>query len=230
MKLKELLNGFKYRLEMGSLDTDVSDIIYDSRKIKKGCIFVCLIGSKIDAHKFSEDAVKKGANVIVASREIKVDNCTVIKVNDTRYAMACMSAAYFSYPAKRLKTVGITGTKGKTTTTAMVKNILETAGVKTGTIGTLGVLYGDKVIKTNNTTPESYDVQKYLFDMVNDGCKAAILEASSLGLKWHRVGGFVFDYGVFTNFSSDHIGEDEQAMKNIEFAKACCSKAAKQVL
>ncbi len=221
MKLNELLVDFAYTVEKGNTDIDITDIIYDSRKIKAGCVFVCIVGSAIDSHEFARDAVRNGAVAVVASRDIEIENCTVIKVNNTRYAMACMSAAFFSNPAKKLSTIAITGTKGKTTTTAMIRSILENSGIKTGTIGTLGVIYNDKIIKTNNTTPESYDIQMYLRDMVDSGCKAVVIEASSLGLKWHRTSGFTYDYGVFTNFSLDHIAEDEHA--SLEEYKQCKS-------
>ncbi len=221
MKLSKLLDDFSYTVEKGNTDIDITDIIYDSRKIKAGCVFVCIVGSAIDSHSFAADAVKNGAVAVVASKDIDVDNCTVIKVNNTRYAMACMSAAFFSHPARELTTIGITGTKGKTTTTSMVRSILQSAGIKTGSIGTLGVMYDDKVIKTNNTTPESYDIQMYLRDMVNSGCKAVAIEASSLGLKWHRTSGFCYDYGIFTNFSLDHIADNEHA--SLEEYKQCKS-------
>lgn len=221
MKLKDLLKGFDYKIKSGETDIEISDIIYDSRKVKPNCVFVCIVGSAVDSHKFASEAAKNGAVAIVASKEIDVKGCTVVNVNNTRYAMACMSAIYFGNPADKMTTIGITGTKGKTTTTGMIKSILEDANIKTGTIGTLGVIYDGKIIKTNNTTPESYEIQKYLKDMLNAGCKAVVLEVSSLGLKWHRTSGFVYDYGVFTNFSKDHIAEDEHA--SLEEYKQCKS-------
>ncbi len=221
MKLSSLLKEFSYTIEKGSTDIEVSDIIYDSRKIKPNCVFVCIVGSAIDSHRFAAEAVKKGAVAVVASKDIDVENCTLIKVNNTRYAMACMSAAFFEHPARSMTTIGITGTKGKTTTTSMIRSILENAGIKTGTIGTLGVVYSDKTIKTNNTTPESYDIQMYLRAMLDQGCKAVVIEASSLGLKWHRTSGFMYDYAVFTNFSLDHIADNEHA--SLEEYKQCKS-------
>lgn len=219
MKLSKLLSEFRYETTDGNIDIDVTDIIYDSRKVIKGCVFVCLVGAEVDGHMFAEQAVKNGAVAVIVSKTVEINNCTVITVNDTRYALACMSSVFFGNPSKRLKTVGITGTKGKTTTTMMLKSILEADGIKTGMIGTLGVQYGDEMIKTNNTTPESYDMQKYLKMMADDGCKVVVLEASSLGLKWHRCSGMTFDYGVFTNFSPDHIAENEHA--SLEEYKSC---------
>lgn len=207
MKLEQLLTRINYTVLSGNTDADITDVIYDSRKVIKGCAFVCLVGSAADGHKFAADAVKKGAAALIVSRDdITAEGVAVIKVDDTRKALAFMSAEYFDNPADTLKTIGITGTKGKTTTAAMIRSVLEKGGIKTGIIGTLGILYGDKVIKTANTTPESYEIQKALRDMINDGCKCCVMEASSLGIKWHRTDGFIFDYGIFTNFSHDHIG------------------------
>ena len=137
------------------------------------------------------------------------EDVTVIQVEDTRYAMAFISAAWFGHPAEKLKTIGITGTKGKTTTTYMVKSILENAGYKVGLIGTIEAVIGEKHIPAANTTPESYMVQKYFHDMVEAGCDAVVMEVSSQGLMLHRTQGFVFDFGIFTNIEPDHIGPNE---------------------
>ena len=210
MKLSQLLNGIEFEITQGSVDTNVSDLIYDSRKVSEGTAFVCLKGYNVDGHKFASDAVRKGAAAVIVSDDIDVDeNVAVVKVRDTREALAYMSANLFGNPSKELTTIAITGTKGKTTTVAMIKRILECADIKCGTIGTLGIIIGDTSIKTDNTTPESYEVQKAMRDMVSAGCKAMIIEASSIGLKWHRVDAIEFDYGVFTNFSHDHIGGAE---------------------
>jgi len=127
----------------------------------------------------------------------------VIKVADTRYAMAFISAAYFGHPAEKLKTIGITGTKGKTTTTYMVKSILENAGYKVGLIGTIEAIIGEESIPASNTTPESYLVQEYFRKMVDAGCDCVVMEVSSQGLMLHRTQGFVFDYGIFTNIETN---------------------------
>ena len=211
MKLNEILKSIKHTLVQGSLDVEVTDIIYDSRKVTDGVAFVCLKGYNADGHKYASDAVAKGASVLFISDNVEIDdkNITIIKVDDTREALAYISADFFKNPSKELTTIAITGTKGKTTTVAMIKSILECAGIKCGTIGTLGIIIGDRLIKTDNTTPESYEVQKAMREMVNDGCKAMIIEASSIGLKWHRVDAIEFDYGLFTNFSHDHIGGAE---------------------
>ena len=134
------------------------------------------------------------------------DGVAVVKTGDTRLALALMSVERFGRPAEELMTVAITGTKGKTTTTAMIAEIFEQAGIRTGTIGTLGIVYGGKTYKTDNTTPESYEIQKAMRDMIDAGCRAMVIEASSIGLKHSRLAGMTFDAAVFTNFSDDHIG------------------------
>lgn len=225
MRLTDLLEGLVYTCS-GSTDVEISDLIYDSRKIRKGCAFVCLCGSKADGHDFARQAAESGAAAIVAQREVDAPGVPVVLVNDTRYVLAVLSAAWFGHPAEELRVVGITGTKGKTTTSHMIRSVLESAGIRTGLIGTIGTVVGEKVIQTENTTPESYDVQRYLRMMADDGCKAAVIEASSIGLRDHRVSGFTFDIGVFTNFSPDHIGGSEH--KTLEEYMACKSLLFRQ--
>lgn len=211
MKLKDLLKTVEYEFVSGNIEAEISDIVYDSRKISGGDLFVCLKGYNSDGHSYAAQAVEKGASAILISDDLDIDtkDLAVIKVKDTREALAYISAEFFGNPAGELKTIAITGTKGKTTTVAMIKRILECAGIKSGTIGTLGIIIGDKIIPTNNTTPESYEIQKAMRQMADEGCKAMIIEASSIGLKWHRVDAIDFDYGIFTNFSHDHIGGAE---------------------
>ena len=147
---------------------------------------------------------------MIVEKEVAVPaGIAVIRTADTRIALAHMSAAYFDYPAKKLTTIGITGTKGKTTTTYMIKSILENTGRKVGLIGTIETIIGDRVIPSDNTTPESYMIQKYFAEMVEAGCDCAVMEASSQGLMLHRMAGFTFDYGIFTNLEPDHIGGAE---------------------
>ena len=227
MKLSELLKQVPHRILQGDTETEITDVVYDSRKVEKGCLFVCLVGANVDSHQFADEAVAAGASALVVSKPIKAEGVAIVLVEDTRKALAFLSAAYFGHPAEQLTTIGLTGTKGKTTTSCMIKSILEKGGIKTGLIGTLGVLIGEETIKTNNTTPESYEVQKYLRQMVDSGCQCAVIEASSQGLKWHRTDGFIFDYGLFTNFSPDHIGKNEhQDLQEYLFCKSllfqCC--------
>ena len=161
MKLLELMQKCDYITDSGSLDVEIKDVIYDSRKVVPGCVFVALKGYNVDGHKFIPDAVERGAKaLVVEDKGIAYDGVTTIRVKDSRAALARMSVEYFGRPAEQLKTIAVTGTKGKTTTVAMIRSILETAGIKTGTIGTLGILIGDRIFKTNNTTPESYEIQQ----------------------------------------------------------------------
>ena len=211
MKLSKLLEKSNHTVLSGSTDIEINKLTYDSRKVEPGDVFVCLKGYNVDAHKFAQSAVDKGAAAIVLSDELDLSDVTVIKVDDTRKALAYMSAAFFDYPAKEMISIALTGTKGKTTTASMVQSILEHGGIKTATIGTLGIVIGGTIYKTNNTTPESFEIQQALRNMANEGCKAFVIEASSLGLKWHRTDAIDFDYGVFTNFSHDHIGDSEHA-------------------
>ena len=206
MKLEKLISKLNYSVVCGDTDIDISDVIYDSRKVSKGCLFVCLVGSAADGHKYAQAAADAGAAAIIVSKDTDISGAAVIKTDDTRKALAFISAEFFGNPADTLKTIGITGTKGKTTTAMMIRSILEKGGIKTGVIGTIGIMIGDKLIKTSNTTPESYEIQKAMRQMIDEGCKCVVMEASSLGLKWHRTDGFIFDYGIFTNFSHDHIG------------------------
>lgn len=209
MRLSKLIENLNIIKFVGNLNLEISDIVYDSRKVTKNSIFVCLKGHVLDGHEYIEDALKKGAVAIVSENDIKISTGTLIVVENTRKFLAEVSANFFGHPATKLKVIGLTGTKGKTTTSFMIKNILEQSGEKVGLIGTLGVVLSDKIIKTNNTTPESYDVQKHLKYMVDNGYSYCIIEASSIGLRDHRISGFIFDVGVFTNFSHDHIGDGE---------------------
>ena len=223
MKLSELLEQIRYTFVQGT-DTEICDLVYDSRKAAPGTAFVCLKGYTSDGHKFAASAVEKGASALIVSDSLDFDvpaEVAVVKVDDTRYALAMMSAALFGNPARELMTVAITGTKGKTTTTAMIAEIFEHAGIKTGTIGTLGIVYGGNTFKTDNTTPESYEIQKAMRDMLNAGCRAMVIEASSIGLKHHRLDGMTFDVGIFTNFSHDHVGGVEHKdMAEYQFCKS----------
>lgn len=210
MLLKQLIEDMDYEVLAGRVDIEVTTLVYDSRKVEKGSVFVCISGSVRDAHDFIPDVVAKGAAAVIVEKDVELqEGVTYIKVANSRLALACMSAAYFDHPARKLKTIGITGTKGKTTTTYMVKSILESAGIKTGLIGTIESIVGEKRIPSANTTPESYRVQKLFHEMVEAGLDAVVMEVSSQALMLHRVSGFTFDIGVFTNLEPDHIGENE---------------------
>lgn len=214
MKLTDLLCKVDYKCIQGDEDREIGRVVYDSRKIEEGCLFICIRGANFDGHDFAAQAVENGAAALVVSREVPEiadKNVTVIQVEDTRYAMAFISAAYFGYPAEKLRVIGVTGTKGKTTTTYMVKSILENAGYKVGLVGTIEVIIGKERIHAGNTTPESYALQEYFARMVEAGMDAVVMEVSSQGLMLHRTQGFVFDLGIFTNLEPDHIGPNEHA-------------------
>ena len=209
-KLSKLLENVNYELVKGSLDIDIADVKDDSRKIEENDLYIAKVGTTSNSHKFIPDAIKKGAKAIVIEQDVDIkEDVTVIKVNSSREAMAYISSAYFDHPAEKLITIGVTGTAGKTSTTTILKKMLEEAGNKVGLIGTIGAFIDKTKITLHNTTPENYEVQKLFSKMVDEGCKYAIMEVSSQGLKMHRVDGFTFNYAVFTNISNEHIGPNE---------------------
>lgn len=229
MQLTDLLKNISYECVHGNMEKDVYDVCYDSRKATNGSLFICIEGTNFDGHSVAKEVIEKGATVLVVSKEIEVEfdtEITVIKVKDTRYAMAFISAAWFGNPAEKLTVIGITGTKGKTTTTYMVKSILEHAGRKVGLVGTIESIIGEKRIPANNTTPESFILQSYFAQMVEAGCDTVVMEVSSQGLMMHRTQGFTFDIGIFTNLEADHIGPGEH--KDFEDYLRCKSLLFKQ--
>lgn len=236
--LAELLREIPYTVMCGSTDIRLNDVVFDSRKAGKENVFVCITGAVTDGHRYIESAIRQGCFVFVVEKDIVpemlkgqetlTDPLTIIKVEDTKKALAVMASALFKQPAKKLLTIGVTGTKGKTTTTFMIRDILERQGIKTGIIGTTGIYIGDKTIKTANTTPASYDIHRYFAMMSEEGCKACVMEVSSQALKLHRTYGIQFDYGIFTNLAPDHIGENEHAdyaeyvyCKSLLFRQCC---------
>lgn len=209
-KIRDLLENVKYEVLQGSVDGEITDLVYDSRKAVDGCMFICIKGAAVDGHQFAGPVADVGARCIVVEDNVDVrSDVTVVKVVDTRIALAEISAAFFDHPADKMKIIGITGTKGKTTTTYMIKSILENAGYKVGLIGTIEAVIGDKHIPASNTTPESYTIQSYFEEMVQEGIQVVVMEVSSQGLKMHRVDAIPFELGIFTNISPDHIGPNE---------------------
>ncbi len=229
MKCEDLLKGISYECIRGNLDGEVKEVVYDSRKISKDCLFICICGYNVDGHSFAAEAARKQARVIVVQKDVEIpkeSDVTVIKVEDTRYAMAFISAAYFGHPADRLKVIGITGTKGKTTTTYLIKSILEKAGYRVGLVGTIETIIGKRHIPACNTTPESFLLQQYFKEMEEEGCQIVVMEVASQGLKLHRTQGFTFEIGIFTNLEPDHIGPNEHA--DFEEYQACKGLLFKQ--
>ena len=210
MQLKELLKEIQYELLNGTLDIEVSQIDYDSRQVVEGSLFVCIPGAKVDGHTFIEQVINKGAKVIVVEKDVPYqEGVTYIQVEDARYALALLSCAFFDHPSRKMCVIGITGTKGKTTTSYMMESILKNANKKVGIIGTIGSLINGQLKKTKNTTPESFELQRLMNEMVEAGCEYCVMEVSSQGLMLNRVAGIEFDFGIFTNLSPDHIGENE---------------------
>ncbi len=226
MRLRKLFRNIEYNLHAGSDDVEIRSIAYDSRDVTEGTLFVCLRGEHADGHNFIEQAVKMGAAAIVCEnshvlsgqQEKALKDIVMLSVTDTRRALAYLSAAWFSYPADSMTMIGITGTKGKTTTAHMIKSILENDGFMVGMVGTLGAYIGDEKYPTKNTTPESYELHHLFYKMREAGCTHVVMEVSSQALKQHRTDGIIFDYGAFLNISPDHIGVGEHKDFNEYFA------------
>lgn len=217
MKLRHLVKDIEYELIQGSLDAEVITVENDSRNVTPGALFFCVTGAVFDGHGYVHEVAEKGASVIVVEKDVDLrekPSVTIIKVKSTRYAMGKICSAFYGEPSRKLTVIGITGTKGKTTITYMIKSMLEAAGHKTGLIGTIETVIGDKKIPAKNTTPESIVMQKTLWEMVENGLDSVVMEVSSQGLMLDRVAGIDFDYGIFTNLSEDHIGPNEH--KNFE--------------
>ena len=196
---------------------EFSSLSYDSRRAKAGDLFLCMKGSTMDSHDKIPELLEKGVRVFVVEKNLpdlpkemqdREDLC-IVQVENGRKALAELSAFYFSYPSKEMLMIGITGTKGKTTTASMVRAILTEAGYNCGLIGTTGIDYAGIHEESRNTTPESYTLQETFRKMKEKGCNAVVMEASSQGFKMHRTDGILFDYGIFTNIEEDHIGENE---------------------
>ncbi|MHB8061858.1 MAG: UDP-N-acetylmuramoyl-L-alanyl-D-glutamate--2,6-diaminopimelate ligase [Ruminiclostridium sp.] len=232
MRLRELVKELDIKRVQGSLDIDIDGIAYDSRKTRQGTLFVCVEGTVVDGHLYINDAIENGTKAFLVQKQVEVpEGITVIEIEDTRYGLACVSDAFFEHPSQKFNLIGITGTKGKTTTSYMVKAILEAANHKLGLIGTVANLIGDEVLYTSRTTPESFDLQSLFSDMVGKKVDSTVIEVSSQGLELHRVAKCDFDIGVFTNFSRDHIGPKEHATLEDYFnAKAKLFKMCKQAI
>lgn len=231
MLLAKLIEKLNYEVKQGELSVEVAGLTSDSRNVVNHGVFVAIVGAKSDGHDYLEHVIEKNVAAVIVQKGAKLpehisDNVTVIVTDNTRLALAYTAAAYYEYPAKQLFTIGITGTKGKTTTTYMVRQVLESVGIKTGLIGTIETIIGDEVIPAKNTTPESFVVQETFAKMVEQGCDCVVMEVSSQGLMLHRVAGFTFDYGIFTNIEPDHIGPNEH--KDFNDYLRCKSMLLKQ--
>lgn len=206
MKLSYLLKDLHYEKISGSLDYDIRGVAYDSRMISKDFVFVCICGFKSDGHNYVNEAINKGVAAVIIEKDVQVKaEVTVIKVADTRLALALISASYFNHPSDYMRLIGVTGTNGKTTTTYLVKSILEKNGYNTSILGTISNIIGGCVIEAKRTTPESYDLQKLFFEMKERGTDYCVMEVSSHSLELKRVEGCTFNVGIFTNLTRDHL-------------------------
>lgn len=206
MILKSLLKGLDYEVIRGNCESKVQNIRYDNRKIETGDVFVCIKGFKVDGHTFISDAIKRGASAVIVQEDIKIkEDITIIRVKDTRKALAIMSSNYFENPKDKLKIIGITGTNGKTTSAFIIKSILEKNGFMTGLIGTIANYIGNKKVDAVRTTPESYELHELFKDMVDSGVEYCVMEVSSHSLELDRVYGIQFEEGIFTNLTRDHL-------------------------
>ena len=217
MNLKAILIGIEGLKARGNLNINIPNITSDSREIKPGDLFVAIQGFEVDGHNFVKQATDAGAKAVLVneSRIKEVLNLippdvVLIAAPDTRTALAKCACNFYDNPSRKFQLIGVTGTKGKTTTTFMIKEILERQGIKTGLIGTIATYIGNKKLEdSDRTTPDSVKLQKFFAQMAEEGCKAVVMEVSSQSLKLHRVDGCDFNIGVFTNFSEDHISDKE---------------------
>ena len=217
MKLKEILVGIEGLKVKGDLDLEITNLDKDSRNIKENGLFIAIKGFDTDGHEYVDTAINSGAKAVILEEGVTAEfvkkipeEITVVIAKDTRYALAICSCNFYGNPSRKFKLIGVTGTKGKTTTTFMIKKVLEKAGKKVGLIGTIAIYIGDKKLEdSDRTTPESNKLQAIFAKMVEENVDVVVMEVSSQSLKLHRVAGCDFDIGVFTNFSEDHISPKE---------------------
>lgn len=253
MILKALFERIPAVLCQGSWDVDIASVVMCSKEVINNSLFICIKGMEQDGHQYIEEAAERGAaaclveedfwqqmtsgdedrkppdQMMSVHRDRKIPKkITIVSVKNTREAAAWAAAAFYHYPSCELKVIGITGTKGKTSTTFMIRAILEAAGYKTGLLGTIDYEIGEEKKRAERTTPEAVDIQRYLREMADSGCRFAVMEVSSQGLKLHRSDGILFDVGVFTNLGRDHIGPKEHKdmaeyahYKSLLFQKCC---------
>ena len=216
MKLEKIIENLEIIEQKGDMNIDITNIHSDSRKIKQNGLFVAIKGYDQNGLDYLDSAIKNGAIAVVVEKDVEIEklpkSLSIIKVENTRKSLAIMSCNLYDNPSKKFKLIGITGTKGKTTTTFMTKALLESHGLKVGLIGSIAVYIGDKKLEdTDRTTPESVEIQKHFAQMAEENVDVAIIEVSSQALKLERVTGCDFDIGVFTNLTEDHISKNEHA-------------------
>lgn len=232
MKLCDLLKNVKIDDSNISLDEDISDIVCDSRKCTKGCAFICLEGTKFDGHLYIDEAVKLGAKVLITQRDVSFSGSEkFVRIDGGRKAIARMACNFFEDPSKKIKLIGVTGTKGKTTTTYMIKSILEAHGEKVGIIGTIESKIGDNQLAvSSNTTPDAIELQRLFSKMVDYGADVIVMEVSSHSLDLDRVFGSDFDIAVFTNLSQDHLDYHKNFENYFQAKKLLFSMCKKAII
>jgi UDP-N-acetylmuramoyl-L-alanyl-D-glutamate--2,6-diaminopimelate ligase len=227
MKLSEIMKNIEYEFLQGQ-DINITDIVYDSRKTVKGSLFICISGFVTKGFDYIEEAIKNGATAIIVEKAMALsDDIAIIKVADARYAMAIASANFYHRPSRNINIIGVTGTNGKTTTTFLIGYILKECKHKVGIIGTIENYIGDKVLKSERTTPESLDLQRLFNSMVNENIDDVVMEVSSHSLVLNRVVGCEFEVGIFTNLTQDHL-DFHKTMENYRQAKARLFKMCKK--
>ena len=237
MVLRDVLKDIKYEVVSGNLDVSINEIAYDSRCVTDGVMFVALTGFMVDGHDYIDKAIDNGASVIMVEKDIDISNkdVTVVKVDNTRRALATVSRAFYGYPDKELTTIGITGTKGKTTTSWTIMKILEESGNKCGCIGTMGVFIGDKYYHTKNTSPEAYDVYKKLQYALNKlglddaGYQTSVLKAMAVINIIADTEDLIADKDTLVSVIDGNQEKVNKAVEELENLKAMISKAEEAV-
>lgn len=229
MKLKELLQGLIYEIQQGTTELEISDIEYDSRKVEKGDLFVCITGFQTDGHKYIPMALEKGAAALLCEHPVEDvgEDVTVILTENNRAALAQLSANFYGHPSAQMRVIGVTGTNGKTSTTYLMKSILDRAGRKVGIIGTIENRIGEKILKAERTTPESKELQALFRQMREEEVTDVVMEVSSHSLDLHRVDGIAFDVAIFTNLTQDHL-DYHKTMENYRAAKGLLFERAEK--
>ena len=217
MNLNKIISKVAPIKIIGKTDLEINNVTLDSNTVSKGDLFICISGKVYDGHDYVSVAQNYGAIAIVTEREMDT-SLTQIIVKDSRLAMSRIASAFYGNAHKKLKVIGVVGTNGKTTTTHLIKQILDNANIKSGVIGTLGTFYGDKVIEPTLTTPDPLGLHKIFAKMCEDGVKVAIMEVSAHAIYYNKIDGINFDIVVFTNFSRDHLDffKDIEEYKNVK--------------
>ena len=226
MKLSELLDGIEAL--RGVSDREIGNVTNDSRKVEKGDLFVCITGAASDGHDYAAAALQKGAAAVVCERDLGLEN--QVLVADTHGAYGKIAANFYGNPSKKLKLIGVTGTKGKTTVTSLIKAILTRTGQKVGLIGTIQNEIGDEVLHTENTTPDAMELERLYRKMVEAGCEYCVMEVSSHALDQERIGDSHYEVAVFTNLSHEHLDYHKDMESYFAAKKKLFSRCDKAVV